>query len=406
MKKSLWGVVLAAILGFGVAGSNQVHAMSAINTQAMQSTAVKVQTRRTGFSVKTGYRSGVGRPEGIVIHETAEPSWTATSGATHFANEWKSKKTYVHALVDAGAVINIANNDYQTWGAGAVANHRFINIELCETTNSAAFAKSINNLAYYTATLLRQYNLKPDLASGDGFGTIWSHYDVTRFLGGTDHTDPVGYFATHGYDMNQFYELVSAWYSRLGNVKAQASAKNANVIRLGDATGLYAGPGYGWPRLRVLKAKSAWRYNRVQVTRGQYWFNLGGNQWVHVGGLTKPVATVTSATALRSGPGAGYKWLRQLNKGARYKYGNVKLVAGTFWYNVGTNQWFANGVGKTTVTGNVIHLGKQYTMVNAPSSKAGRIRMLPAGSNWKFTKTVKAEGKTWYCLGGNQWIVN
>ena len=191
MKKSVWGLIVAAALGLGLTGINAVSA-SSINTQAAKYPVAKITTKKSNFTYKKAFRQGVGRPEGIVIHETAEPTWTAASGAQHFMNEWKTKQTYVQSLVDSGAIINIGSNDYQTWGTGAVANKRFISIELCETTNQTNFIKSVNNLAYYTATLLRQYNLKPDLATNDGFGTVWSHYDVTHYLGGTDHSDPVG----------------------------------------------------------------------------------------------------------------------------------------------------------------------------------------------------------------------
>ena len=42
-------------------------------------------------------------------------------------------------------------------------------------------------------------------------GIIWSHHQVTQYLGNTTHTDPDGYFAKYGYSMQQFYQLI-CWH--------------------------------------------------------------------------------------------------------------------------------------------------------------------------------------------------
>jgi len=46
-----------------------------------------------------------------------------------------------------------------------------------------------------------------------------SHHNVSQYLGGTDHTDPDGYWYTNAhnfygtdYTMRDFYELVSLYY--------------------------------------------------------------------------------------------------------------------------------------------------------------------------------------------------
>ncbi len=409
MKKSVLGLVVAAALGFELTGIHAVSA-SSINAQALKYPVAKITTKKSTFTYKKAFREGVGRPEGIVIHETTEPSWTAASGAQHMMTEWRTKQSYVQSLVDASAIINIGSNDYQTWGTGVAANKRFISVELCETSKQTDFIKSVNNLAYYTATLLRQYNLKPDLASGDGFGTVWSHYDVTHFLGGTDHSDPLGYFAAHGYDMNQFYALVQSWYGKLGKVKAKASAKNANVIKLGATSNVYAGPSTNYKKVRRLRKGSAWKYSAVYVTRGQFWFQIATKQWVRVGGLTKPSLKLAATTALRKGPGNNYALIKTLKKGASYKYSNIKLIAGTLWFQTGTNQWLANGVtGKTTVkmsgkNQGVISIGTPTNMRAGATATAKVIRVLPVGGNWKFDRVQKVGSQTWYRLGGNQWV--
>jgi N-acetylmuramoyl-L-alanine amidase CwlA len=46
---------------------------------------------------------------------------------------------------------------------------------------------------------LQYYGLKPDSAEYDAKGTVWTHYAISRYLGGTDHADPHAYLSNHNY---------------------------------------------------------------------------------------------------------------------------------------------------------------------------------------------------------------
>lgn len=168
------------------------------------------------YGSRFGYRKGVGKPEGIVVHETATPDATAWDEARYFNNDWTSVYSYVHAVVDNNQTIQMMSTDYGTWGAGPIANVRYIQIELCEVSTRSQFVQSVANDAYYIASLLHSYNLTPSRASQDGSGTIWSHNEVSHYLGGTDHGDPDGYFAKWGYSMSDFYSLISYFYNKQG----------------------------------------------------------------------------------------------------------------------------------------------------------------------------------------------
>lgn len=166
------------------------------------------------------YRTG--KPEGIVIHETATPGATAHDEAIYFNREWMNMYAYVHAFVDHNGVIQMMTPDYGVWGAGPMANDRFMQVELCEETDRTNFAKSINNDAIYAAKLLHRYNLTPTNATKTGQGTVWSHLAVSKFLGGTDHGDPDGYFASWGYSMDEFFDLIQHYYNlQEGNASAE-----------------------------------------------------------------------------------------------------------------------------------------------------------------------------------------
>lgn len=224
MKKLLTAIVLAASLATSsVVWSTQVQA-STINDTAKQDsysgvTYLYKMLQQEGIAYncfytnnKFGYRNG--KPEGIVIHETATPNATAHDEAIYFNREWMNIDAYVHAFVDKNGVIQMMTPNYGTWGAGPVANSRFIQVELCEENNLADFAKGVNNDAVYVAQLLHRYDLVPTNAVHDGQGTIWSHHAVSKFLGGTNHTDPDGYFAKWGYSMDDFCDLVKYYYDQ------------------------------------------------------------------------------------------------------------------------------------------------------------------------------------------------
>lgn len=156
---------------------------------------------------KFGYRGGVGAGEGIVIHETANPNSTITNEINYMSKNFEN--AFVHSFVDSNNITLIHPADYAVWGAGKQANPRFYQIELIHYSNNFEnFAKAVNNDAYLAAYMLKYFGLEPSRATSNGNGTIWFHSDVSNYLGGTDHTDPVGYFAKYGYSTGDFYDLV------------------------------------------------------------------------------------------------------------------------------------------------------------------------------------------------------
>ena len=87
-----------------------------------------------------------------------------------------------------------------------------------------------------TITQKNWSNARKDLAKEDaaknkpgGLGTIWSHSEVSQYLGNTNQTDPDDYFAKYGYDMGQFYELVNQYYYGR-QVKVHAGITDLNLI--------------------------------------------------------------------------------------------------------------------------------------------------------------------------------
>lgn len=166
----------------------------------------------------TGKYSGTGNglPNIVIVHETANPNDSIWGEINYEKNHYND--AFVHAFVDNNNIIQISNTDHEAWGAGYPANGRAVQFEQVEVHNADAFARELSNAAYYTAYIMHKYGFAPSLVS-NGNGTLWSHHNVSQYLGGTDHTDPDGYWYTNAhnfygtdYTMRDFYELVSLYY--------------------------------------------------------------------------------------------------------------------------------------------------------------------------------------------------
>ncbi|MFF0674816.1 GW dipeptide domain-containing protein [Staphylococcus xylosus] len=174
------------------------------------------------------YNYRYGKPEGIVMHDTANDNSTITGEINYMKNNYQN--AFVHAYVDGNRIIETANTDYLAWGGGAVANQRFIHVELVHTHDYDSFARSINNYADYAATNLQYYGLVPDSAEYDGAGTVWTHKAVSTYLGGTDHTDPHGYLAAHNYSYDELYDLIYEKYLiKTGQAAAWGTSSSAST---------------------------------------------------------------------------------------------------------------------------------------------------------------------------------
>lgn len=172
------------------------------------------------------------KPEGVVAHETANNNSTINSEINYMTRNYKN--AFVHAFVDSSNVIEIHPTSLGVWGAGPYANARFIQVELVREHSFDAFARSINNYANYLASLLYENNLPVVNADRNNAGTLWSHDAVSKQLGGTTHTDPIGYFAKYGYTWTQFTWLVSAKYKEMASQNVQQTAlKQSKTSKLG-----------------------------------------------------------------------------------------------------------------------------------------------------------------------------
>lgn len=243
-KFSLLLTGLLTLFTVSAASTTTAHAASSAVNNYISSQKIKpakvTKTIWSGFP-KNAYRHGVGKPEGVVVHETANPSSTIYNEIAYMKAHYNN--AFVHSFVDASRIINIANTNYLAWGVGFPGNARFVQFEQVEVHSKSAFAHEVANAAWYTAYLLHQYGLKPNDAAYDGKGTVWSHGSVAKHLGGSDHTDPVGYYSTTGkkyfgqsYNMAAFYQLVHSYYYSDFSGSASTPSSSASATPLDKVT--------------------------------------------------------------------------------------------------------------------------------------------------------------------------
>ena len=138
-------------------------------------------------------------PSYIVIHETANPGATARNHRDY----WSRDDTYaVHYVGDwTGDIYHCVPDNRLCWQVGN-GNAYVVGIELCHATNQSDFNKVWDLGVEWAAMMLKK--------RGWGVDRLISHNDCTNWWGGSDHTDPIGYFEAYGRSWSQFKNEVQA----------------------------------------------------------------------------------------------------------------------------------------------------------------------------------------------------
>lgn len=137
----------------------------------------------------------------LVIHETANPG----ASAYNHTLLWARDDTYaVHHVMelDGSTVYNTVPENRLCWHVGN-GNAYTIGIELAHAANASDFARQWGEAVKWTGDELR--------AHGWDTSRLLSHYEAARRWGGSDHTDPNGYFRAYGKTWLEFKQAVSAY---------------------------------------------------------------------------------------------------------------------------------------------------------------------------------------------------
>lgn len=137
----------------------------------------------------------------LVIHETANPG----ASAYNHTLLWSRDDTYaVHHVMelDGSTVYNTVAENRLCWHVGN-GNGYTIGIELAHATNASDFAKQWSEAVKWAGDELR--------AHGWDTSRLLSHYEAAQRWGGSDHTDPIGYFRQYGKTWAEFKQAVAAY---------------------------------------------------------------------------------------------------------------------------------------------------------------------------------------------------
>lgn len=138
----------------------------------------------------------------IVIHETANPGATAKNHRDLWSRSGYYADYAVHYTLDwTGDCYYCVPENRLCWQVGG-GNKYVVGIELCHATNKSDFNKVWNAGVQWAAWQLKK--------NGWGVDRLLSHNDCRKKWGGTDHTDPDGYFSSYGKSWKQFKSAVSA----------------------------------------------------------------------------------------------------------------------------------------------------------------------------------------------------
>lgn len=131
---------------------------------------------------------------GLVIHSTANPNVGCDNHYSYFNRVGLG----THYIVDNKKCLQLAPTNELMYHVGANANPYFIGIEICEMYND--FNTTWNNAVDVVKKIVKAHNIKKE--------NVVTHDWISRNYGGTDHTDPVGFFKKHGRTFDQFLNEV------------------------------------------------------------------------------------------------------------------------------------------------------------------------------------------------------
>lgn len=188
-RKNILRLLLAPTLAI-------VVALSAV------SPASAYEQREAIVSQGHGYIS----PSYLVIHETSNPGASAANHVSYWRRSQPnvSMTQYIMEL-DGSVVYHTQADNRKAWQVGR-GNSYVVGIELAHATNQQDFNRQFDQAAQWAANYLR--------SRGWGIDRLLSHNDCRLKWGGTDHTDPIGYFRQYGSSWDEFRARVLTY---LGN---------------------------------------------------------------------------------------------------------------------------------------------------------------------------------------------
>lgn len=300
-------------------------------------------------------------PSYLVIHETADPGATAKQLMTYWRNNPDAYVVHYTMDLDGDVVYHAMSDNRKAWHVGN-GNAYTVGIELCHATNKSDFNKQWQEAVKWAGDYLHK--------KGWGTDRLLCHNDCRLKWGGTDHTDPLGYFESYGKSWSQFKAAVQS-YMQTGEVGNGGSVSQGGGTAVsGSGGGSYVSPGTYTVTASALNVRTGPGVNYAKKSYSQLTANAKAHAysngclkqgtrvtvyeckngwaripsgWVSTAYLSRAsggssvssgntYAVTASALNVRTGPGIGYakKSYSQLTANAKaHAYSNGCLKNGT-----------------------------------------------------------------------------
>lgn len=286
-------------------------------------------------------------PSYLVIHETADPGATAKQLMTYWRNNPDAYVVHYTMDLDGDTVYHAMADNRKAWHVGN-GNAYTVGIELCHATNQADFNAQWTEAVKWAGDYLHN--------KGWGVDRLISHNEAALRWGGSDHTDPVGYFASYGKSWAQFEAAVAAYMktgevgnggsiSQGGGTAVSGNGGGSNISAgtytvTASALNVRTGPGVNYAkksysqltanakahaysngclkqgtRVTVYECTNGWARIPSGWVSTAYLSRASGGSSVSSGGAGWYEVDVNTALNVRTGPGTNYRITGQLSDG-------------------------------------------------------------------------------------------
>jgi N-acetylmuramoyl-L-alanine amidase len=151
-------------------------------------------------------------PARLVVHSTDNPGATAEDHFNYLDAE--ERAGWSHYYLDWDSIRQVVSEGFRAPAQGPTANRDSLSFEMCEPPTDvpqdeqeALFAEVWSRAVALAADILHRY--------GWGTDRMYSHADISRMYGETNHTDPIGFLARYGRSWSDFVAAVDAELERL-----------------------------------------------------------------------------------------------------------------------------------------------------------------------------------------------
>lgn len=260
----------------------------------------------------------------LAVHETANPG----APAINHVNYWKTSPYAVHYVMDLDGetVYHAMSDDRKAWHIGNGNSHA-VGIELCHATNQADFNSQWEEAVKWCGDYLHK--------RGWGIDRLISHNEAALRWGGSDHTDPVGYFAQYGKSWAQFEAAVAA-YMQTGEVGNGGSIEQGGGTAVsGSGGGSYVSPGTYTVTASALNVRTGPGVNYAKKSYGQLTANAKAHAYSN--GCLKQGTRVTVYECTNGWARIPSGWVSTAYLSRASSGGSSVSYGGAGWYEVDVN---------------------------------------------------------------------